>query len=329
MASTNKTTNLQLSQFESSDIVSFLTDYNSDMEKIDQNVARITPSTGKLINMPTAEDVGAAPAEQVARLSNPNLLINSDFRIHQRGDSFTGLYNSGSGKYTADRCMIYCISSSNSYLTVTCSDNGGLTITNSRSSSTSCYARYYMDDSDIKALAGKKLGITYSIDGVKSYELVTVSSSRRIINKLLSVPGSGSLTLDWWKAEAVDDSATSGTVSKFVTPYIPRPIASEFADCLYYTRFVKSFSALQMYYDGSGANFDYRFDTMRVAPTTTYRSATMHRASDGTVSDIQPNIEMATVPSDEKEHVRFHATGITADGLLVVDSMLLDAEIYS
>lgn len=38
MASTNKTTNYQLSQFQSSDIPAWLTDYNGDMQKIDAGI---------------------------------------------------------------------------------------------------------------------------------------------------------------------------------------------------------------------------------------------------------------------------------------------------
>lgn len=38
MASTNKTTNYQLSQFQSSDIPAWLTDYNGDMQKIDSGI---------------------------------------------------------------------------------------------------------------------------------------------------------------------------------------------------------------------------------------------------------------------------------------------------
>ena len=38
MASTNKTTNYELSQFQSSDIPAWLTDYNGDMQKIDAGI---------------------------------------------------------------------------------------------------------------------------------------------------------------------------------------------------------------------------------------------------------------------------------------------------
>lgn len=46
MASTNKTTTLELSQFNAGDRPSFLTDYNSDMSKLDTEVKSLrTAST--------------------------------------------------------------------------------------------------------------------------------------------------------------------------------------------------------------------------------------------------------------------------------------------
>ena len=43
MASTNKTKNLQLSQFEPGDKPSFISDYSSDMAKIDKAFTEVAP----------------------------------------------------------------------------------------------------------------------------------------------------------------------------------------------------------------------------------------------------------------------------------------------
>ena len=43
MASTNKTKNLQLSQFEAGDKPSFISDYSSDMAKIDNAFTAVAP----------------------------------------------------------------------------------------------------------------------------------------------------------------------------------------------------------------------------------------------------------------------------------------------
>lgn len=79
MASTNSTTNLQLSQFAPDDTPKWLQDYNGDMRKIDQ----------------FAEETKTA----LDHLSNPNLLDNWYFvrAVNQRGQTN---YTAG---YTIDR----------------------------------------------------------------------------------------------------------------------------------------------------------------------------------------------------------------------------------
>ena len=47
MASTNKTANLELSQFEGSDKPDWLTDYNGDMLKIDTNYGAVAAEAGQ------------------------------------------------------------------------------------------------------------------------------------------------------------------------------------------------------------------------------------------------------------------------------------------
>lgn len=67
MASTNKTTTLQLTQYVGSDTINLITDYNADMLKIDNFAAQKAQAnglatlnaSGKLVQMPTISDIGA------------------------------------------------------------------------------------------------------------------------------------------------------------------------------------------------------------------------------------------------------------------------------
>lgn len=69
MSSSSKTTTLNLTQYSNTDIISFLDDYNVDMQKIDAFAASKNQNgglasideEGKLYPMPTASDVEAAP----------------------------------------------------------------------------------------------------------------------------------------------------------------------------------------------------------------------------------------------------------------------------
>lgn len=80
MASTNKTTNLQLSQFTNDDTPKWLQDYNDDMEKIDAfsrtkgqaNGLASLNENGKLAQMPTAADVGALSVDAISSGNNTN-----------------------------------------------------------------------------------------------------------------------------------------------------------------------------------------------------------------------------------------------------------------
>lgn len=63
---TNKTTKIGLSQYVGSDIVTFLTNYNSDMKAIDDAIGAANgiaglDANGKLKQMPTPSDIGAVP----------------------------------------------------------------------------------------------------------------------------------------------------------------------------------------------------------------------------------------------------------------------------
>lgn len=75
MASTNSTTNLQLSQFGADDTPKWLQDYNGDMAKIDAFAGQkgqasglaSLDSSGKLAQMPTAAEVGAVASTEKAQ----------------------------------------------------------------------------------------------------------------------------------------------------------------------------------------------------------------------------------------------------------------------
>ena len=68
MASTNKTTNLDLSQFVSTDRPDWLTDYNSDMEKIDAWAA-MTESDISTVTADASSSSGKSSAFWIRRAS--------------------------------------------------------------------------------------------------------------------------------------------------------------------------------------------------------------------------------------------------------------------
>lgn len=103
MASTNSTTNLQLSQFGADDTPKWLQDYNGDMAKIDAFAGQkgqasglaSLDSGGKLEQMPTAADVGAVPTSRT--VNGKALSSNISLTATDVGAKYTmvTLYNPG------------------------------------------------------------------------------------------------------------------------------------------------------------------------------------------------------------------------------------------
>lgn len=93
MASTNKTSNLQLSQFIATDTPTWLVDYNGDMEKIDAGVGRVeelaetasTQAVGVASGLQTTNQTVTTLSGQVANVQNQaNTTTASVNGINQR-----------------------------------------------------------------------------------------------------------------------------------------------------------------------------------------------------------------------------------------------------
>lgn len=92
MSSTNKTPNLNLSQFLAEDIPAWLTDYNNDMEAIDTRVGEMDEGLSQ--SMKTAmydadgsvSGAGGIRPFMEALSAGNNLIVNGGFDVAQRGD---------------------------------------------------------------------------------------------------------------------------------------------------------------------------------------------------------------------------------------------------
>ena len=93
MASTNKTSNLELSQFIATDTPTWLVDYNGDMEKIDTGVGRVkelaetasTQAVGVAGGLQTTNQTVTTLSGQVANVQNQaNTTTSSISGINQR-----------------------------------------------------------------------------------------------------------------------------------------------------------------------------------------------------------------------------------------------------
>lgn len=195
------------------------------------------------------------------KFSNPNLLINPDFKINQRGQAT--YETSGAGQiYSADRWRLGRGKVTvNSDGTVTVTATGGTT-------NEEGYYQQYLEN----AISG---------DYTVSMEVISVSGAVRIaidgawkniksgLNVFHGITGTGavglqlangaSITLKWVKLE-------QGSVA---TPFVAPNIAEELIKC---KRFYKSIEFTEVFYSGTKSTeyiFSYVIQNMRIKPTAT------------------------------------------------------------
>lgn len=190
--------------------------------------------------------------QNIAQLSNPNLLINGDFKVWQRATSFTVT----SEKYTADRWTV--LTTNGAYpITVEKVDNG-LKLT--QSSSAGGYIKYKMEDSDLAKLTGKIVTLSYSLNDIIYTNTFTVGPS----NVIVAIPKTGSLTgniINWVKLE----------MGSIATPFVPKPYAEELVLC---QRYYESVGGSTWYTLGlvqsDNVTFSIIFTEKRIGPTITF-----------------------------------------------------------
>ena len=179
-------------------------------------------------------------------ISNPNLLINSDFRVNQRGQTSYNNTNAASGKYTLDRWIHYA---SGAY-TMTPVNGGGVTIVNSGSTNVD-FAQII--ENGIALLDGKTVTASASVDGTIYSVTATLSSaiSKSVILKNSSSTNIGALYIQrtsavckvWFRVYAgktLNLDYVKLEMGSYATPYSPRPYAEELAICQQYYRRIYS-----------------------------------------------------------------------------------------
>lgn len=270
-----------------------------------------------------------------SNLSNPNLLINSDFRnpVNQRGK--TSYEGSSTIKYTIDR---WCISATNINLEVTV-NNGSIKLTNKSSSVAQWFGtRLEVYDGDIFTISCNVLALTgsakiYAVSdelNKTSYQkalsvgLNTVGVNFSKVNKVtVQIEKNSSVTLEWIKLEA-------GSIA---TPFAPRPYAEELAMCQrYYQKMC--IRRIPMTYGANNLFFTVPLnnplrDTPTISLSETWFSVVVDEAGDGVtvtptsiVGNISNNVMNLNVGFD------FGISNFRTGMIYSDTQMYLDAEIY-
>ena len=247
----------------------------ADKEKLDGIYSTLNTHIADQVKHITAEERAAWNA---VNYSNPNLLINPDFRINQRGlTEYTG-----TALYTVDRWKkTFQYQPTSGDVVVTTSESGSITITNS----TDKFVTFAQKFENPRFLYGKTVTASARIDGVTYMATGTVLTTGKgtILRMGLSskfdftvyqdcsierfdfeihIVSGVTATIDWAKLE----------LGSIATPFCPPDPATELAKCQrYFYRLggLKNNFVLQgLAYSPTSMSFTYQFPVeMRTLPT--------------------------------------------------------------
>ena len=250
----------------------------ADKEKLDGIYSTLNTHIADQVKHITAEERTAWSA---VNYSNPNLLINPDFRINQRGlTEYTGY--TGTALYTVDRWWKgFQYQPTSGDVVVTTSESGSITITNS-TDKTITFAQKVENS---RVLYGKTVTASARIDGVtymatgavlttgKGTILRGASSSKfnftvyqdcsiERFDFEFHIASGVTVTIDWAKLE----------IGSIATPFCPPDSATELAKCQRYSYRLgglKNKFVLQgLAYSPTSMSFTYQFPVeMRTLPT--------------------------------------------------------------
>lgn len=186
--------------------------------------------------------------------SNPNLLINGDFQVWQRGESFN---NVSADTYFADR---WVFTPEGGAIANISKGSNGEAIINVTTGGTSSNVRYFMTDEQVKRLAGKKYTLTIDAEVdtdltvlVGAFNAITISGNQGT-KKTLYANTRQKLS---WNFEINYNSGTTGHIQamrfstvgwtgtlkiygiklelgEVATPFVPRPYGEELTLCQRY-----------------------------------------------------------------------------------------------
>ena len=291
-----------------------------DVAKLKEDVSNNTASLKDLAN-------------EVSQLSNPNLLINGDFQVWQRG---TGNFNcTNKGCYVADRI---CVNGEQRATLIATKEGTCLKLIFQDHTANTSNIRTYFEMDMIRQLVGKTLTFSaeYKSEWSDNWDtaIVAFTSPNNASHKITTIKTSVVPLDDGWKRkimtftiDSISDNATSfhmqwfrGGMKKLfgyhlfrnfklevgsvATPFISRNYGEELALCKRYYQ-VLDYSmntggkvAVQYLNERNHAHFDIDLSTpMRILPTVTTvipNSGMRFVSGNGILQSMEYTINMAT-----------------------------------
>lgn len=298
---------------------------------------------GTAENMNKIEGLVNKNISDIEQLSNPNLFINGDFQVWQRGTSFNCNINV---TYTADRWVL-----SGDTLPIAKKTEKGITITTSNIGTWTNFC-YKVEDDFFNRLMGKKLTLTFKTSSpTNDINLVWCNGRTDDDKEVYHVQDShfSSETIDTFSVTFDVNQKTikneigiqlkSDKVGRTVellwakleiggkaTPFVPRSYGEELASC---QRYFQNYVISGVSNETNCLSATSRFPViMRVNPTISYiPKSSIHQHGKGEIGTVEDITEVSCLV----DRVDFVITreGYFATGKAYnVQGTLLDAEIY-
>lgn len=250
------------------------------------------------------------------KFSNPNLLINPDFKINQRGA--TSYEKQG---YSVDRWKIWNV-------TVTPSASGGITVKNDKYEDTGTFIQILENategDSTLSCYVESVSGTVTMVADDNSQVILKqglniVHTSMSTKNFIIFLNRGTNVTLKWVKLEQ----------GKVATEFIaPNPV-EEYPKCQRYFQYIpklycvplaftkNTITNLDKFYQATNGNFPTE---MRTKPTVTYKTQSQ---SDNSELDVRASFEV-----DSKSINTITLNSAIINFTIIINDISLDAEIY-
>lgn len=320
LTTTNKTSAVNAINEVDSDVTSLVNTVNG----INSNINVVDNKIGILSALQTIDktDVVSAINENssaigqnthdISQISHPNLLINGDFQVWQRGTSFTSGFVGG--VYTADRWRVFGNEGSSIKVEKV---TDGMKITAVTSGAVALITQKF--EANLKTfLNGKKVTFSAEIDGVTVKNTYTYGSGDAfdISYQVLSAATAGNSTI------IKNVKLELGEIS---TPFSPRPIAEELLLCQRYCA-TSTIIGLPYLIDTNEIRFFIPLQRFRTTPSLIVGDMAVSANSISQSGFTFDNVNWASNGIYLRAYKVNH--GLTSKIVLTSITAIFDAEIY-
>lgn len=340
---------------------------NEKITEMNEVINLFNQSVKGVINDDEISNTTTFSSEHISKLSNPNLLINGDFQVWQRGTMFSyGDYlDKIQNRYFADRWFLYCeegfkktfnVSYSNGYFKLSnldgvfeCSLTQKIEVNDSLKNSlsnkdvtlsfdvieTETSSHFY--ECSIELVVSNNT--TKTITNIASKEYTTSAQKRRIqltgsLPDLNSIEGSIEICVNLMNTSHV---IVPNTVLQFAnvkfeqcsfaTPFISRPYSEELQMCQRYYQKCSAISPILYKYGTTEYLIYLSFKEMRIVPTLSIGWSQAY-TSNGDYTGIKENEFTIMDSGDRRLIIKVTTNGEIGECYGMYVDYVLDAEMY-